>query len=347
VGARGIVGVRAFLRVAAAGGRVLGAREDAGGSEGAGGRSWAPREAVGGSEGAGGRSWARARLRAFGPVVRARTRAFGAVASARARGRRVAGWTGSWRITQERGDVDGTLTVLLYSSVAALTASLGVLPLIGGRQPSQRLIGWANALAAGLMLGVAYALMVSGLERNALAGGAGAVVGIIVVYLTHAVTGVAQLELNRLDEPRPEYGYQVILVNALHAAHEGIAIGAAMAVDLSFGILMALALAVHNIPEATILSSLVTSRGFRLRNAALLCVALNVNQVLLAVVTFSLVAAAPVLFPWALGFAVGALIYLVMVELLPESYREAGHTSIALVTVVAMGIVVLLRGRAG
>jgi zinc transporter ZupT len=120
-----------------------------------------------------------------------------------------------------------------------------------------------------------------------------------------------------------------------------------MAMSLSFGILMALALAVHNIPEATILAAVVTNRGVRLRNAALLAVAANVNQILLAVLSFVLVTAAPSLLPWALGFAVGALLYLVMVELLPESYREAGHTSIALVTVVAMGMVVLLRDRAG
>ena len=52
----------------------------------------------------------------------------------------------------------------------------------------------------------------------------------------------------------------------------------------------------------------------------------------------------PLLLPWALGFAMGALVYLVMVEPLPESYRQAGNTSIALVTSVAMGIVVLLNG---
>jgi zinc transporter ZupT len=48
--------------------------------------------------------------------------------------------------------------------------------------------------------------------------------------------------------------------------------------------------------------------------------------------------------PWALGFAVGGLIYLVMAELLPECYRQAGRRTIALVTIVAMGIVVLLGG---
>jgi hypothetical protein len=39
---------------------------------------------------------------------------------------------------------------------------------------------------------------------------------------------------------------------------------------------------------------------------------------------------------------VGSLIYLVLVELLPESYYQAGHTTIAVVTLVAMGIVVAL-----
>jgi ZIP family zinc transporter len=238
------------------------------------------------------------------------------------------------------------LTVLLYSSVAAFTAGFGVLPLIR-RRPPLKWIGWANAIASGLMLGVAYALLVAGLEGAAVTIGTGALIGVVVVWGTHALTGTAELDLNRLDELSPEYGYQVILVNWLHAAHEGVAIGVAMAVSLPFGILMALALALHNIPEATVLSAVVTRRGMSLRNAAILAIATNSQQVLLALVTFSIAVAAPAFLPWALGFAVGALIYLVLVELLPESYRQAGHTSIALVTVAAMGVVVLLRGRSG
>ena len=80
----------------------------------------------------------------------------------------------------------------------------------------------------------------------------------------------------------------------------------------------------------------------RLGHAALLAIATNLNQVLLAVLTFAVVGALPALLPWALGFAVGALVYLVLVELLPESYRQAGHTSIALVTSLTMGVLVLL-----
>ena len=56
--------------------------------------------------------------------------------------------------------------------------------------------------------------------------------------------------------------------------------------------------------------------------------------------------AAPAAQPWALGIAVGALLQLVLDELLPESYHQAGHTSIALVALLAMGMVVGLAGVA-
>ncbi len=242
---------------------------------------------------------------------------------------------------------DPTLTVLLYSCLAAGAAGLGTVPLAIRRRLPLPLawIGWANALAAGLMLGAAYALMVTGFDRAPARGAAGAALGIGFVFFTHAASGTADLDLNRLDETNAAYGYQVLLVNTLHAASEGIAIGAAMALSLPFGIFMAVAIAVHNVAEATVFSSILASRGVQLRQAAGLSVAANVNQVLLAIVTFAIVSAAPSVLPWALGFAAGALIYLVMAELLPECYRQAGRISIALVTVVAMGIVVLLSGR--
>ena len=59
---------------------------------------------------------------------------------------------------------------------------------------------------------------------------------------------------------------------------------------------------------------------------------------------FSVVGALPVLLPWALGFAAGALIYLLLSELLPEAYQQAGHTSIAMVALLAMATVVALGG---
>jgi zinc transporter ZupT len=240
--------------------------------------------------------------------------------------------------------MDPTLTVLLYSSLAAGAAVLGAGPFVVREKLPVARIGWANALAAGLMLGAAYALVAVGLQGGVVSSAVGGAVGVGFVYWTHAVSGTDELGLYSLKETDPVYGYKVLLVHTLHGASEGIAIGVAMVVDVPFGILTALAIAVHNIPEATVLSGVLTSRGVRVVDAAGLSVVTNVPQVLLAVVTFAVITAAPAALPWALGFAVGALIYLVMAELLPESYHQAGSTTIALVTIVAMGIVVLMIG---
>ena len=239
--------------------------------------------------------------------------------------------------------MDLTLVVLLFASLSAATAVFGVGPFVVGQRLPLSRIGLANALAAGMMLGAAYGLLLAGLALGMTAVAAGAVVGILFVAWTHAASGTDDLELNRLEGGSESYGYQVLLVNSLHAASEGVAIGAAMSVSQTFGIFMALAIAVHNVPEATVLCAILTGRGVRVPSAAGLAVAANVSQVLLAVVTYAIVRSAPGTLPWALGFAMGALVQLVMSELLPESYRQAGHRSIALVAVVAMGIVALLQ----
>lgn len=238
--------------------------------------------------------------------------------------------------------VDPTVTVLLYSSLAAATAVLGAFPFVLHERLPVARIGWANALAAGMMLGAAYALMALAAQYGLGRTAGGALLGILFVYWTHLASSTEDLDLNRIDEPGPEYGYQVLFINAMHSAAEGVAIGVAMHVNISFGIFMALAIAAHNIPEATILCAILTGRGVRVVNAGGLAVATNVSQVLLAIVTYAVVAAVPILLPWALGFAVGTLVYLVLAELLPESYHQAGSTTIALVTIAAMGMVVLL-----
>lgn len=243
---------------------------------------------------------------------------------------------------------DPLLTVILFSAAAAITAPLGVIPQAAARSLRLPFFGWANALAAGLMLGVAYTLLVEGLDIDLLAGGVAALLGMGFVRATHAITDTSE----RVDDDRysgdvasdPAPGHRIFLAHTLHAAHEGIAIGAAMALALPLGIAMAVTLAVHNVPEAMVLTRTLTGRGAGLSRSAMLAAASNINQVLLGAATFAVIAAAPTLLPWVTGFAVGAFVYLVLVELLPDSYHQAGHTSIALVTLAAMGVVVLLTG---
>lgn len=240
--------------------------------------------------------------------------------------------------------MDGTLATLLYATVAALAAGLGALPSAFRREFPERWLGWANALAAGLMLGIAYILTIEGLRNETpIPGAAGAVLGILWVYASHAFAGTSELRLNLTEETPPDYGYKILLVNSLHSASEGLAIGVAMVIEIRLGIVLALAFGVHNVAEAVTLTAVLRPRGVGAARAAILAILTNASQVLLAVTGYAVIQAAPIALPWALGFAVGAMIYLSAVELLPEAYDEAHHTGIAVVAAVAISVVALVR----
>jgi len=239
------------------------------------------------------------------------------------------------------------LLVVLFSTVAAFVAAAGPVPFLWRPTVPPQWSGFSYALASGLMLGSGYILMVEGLGRTTLPVILGAALGVIYTYWTHIFSGTKELDERSAEESRSDYSIKFILVNAMHSAPEGVAIGVAMVLDLSLGIFVALALAVHNIAEAIVLTELLQVTRANLRHAAAVSVVTNVPQILMAIVTFAIVPAVPGLLTWTLGFASGAMVYLVMTDLLPFSYKRANRTGIALVVSLSAGAVVLLRGFLG
>lgn len=238
--------------------------------------------------------------------------------------------------------MDPILLILVASTGAALTSVAGVLPLIGKRNVEQAWIGWSDAVAGGMMLGLAYLL--SSVSLDGAAGGAGAFLGILFIFVSRAAIGSGTTKQAHPNGSGRRSAHQIFLQGLFHSASEGVAIAAAWATDIRFGLFMALAVALHNIPEGTLLAAAQRDRGVGLGQATGIVVAANISQIVLAVATYSVVQAAPVSVPWISGFAAGALVHLVMAELLPDSYRYAGATSIAMVTAIAMGVVVLGGG---
>ena len=90
--------------------------------------------------------------------------------------------------------------------------------------------------------------------------GLGALLGIAFVWWSHEVSGTGELELNVQDRGSETYSSDVLLVGSLHSAAEGLAIGAAMAVDLRLGVWIAVTIALHNIPEATVMAAVFRAR---------------------------------------------------------------------------------------
>ncbi|MEE9274599.1 MAG: ZIP family metal transporter [bacterium] len=243
---------------------------------------------------------------------------------------------------------DPVLTVLLFTSLAAAAAAAGAIPFALRTPVPMEWLGCAYALASGLMLGAGYLLMAEGLLRHPpLITTLGAGLGVAYTYWTHAYSGTEEIETLPGGEVEEAAGYKLILLNTLHSASEGVAIGTAMVVSLRLGIFLALALAVHNAAEGMALTNVLRGRRMPLGASAVLCVVTNAPQVLLAVAAFAVVRAAGGLLPWALGFSAGALVYLVLTELLPDSYRRAGRTCIAALVSLSAGLLVLLKGYWG
>lgn len=236
------------------------------------------------------------------------------------------------------------LTVFLFATVAALAAGLGAFPFALGAGVQRTGIGIAYALASGLMLGASYLLASRGLDSDALWPVLGAGIGVAYTWSAQMFAGTAELHPDAEELPDgAQYGYKIILQNTFHAASEGLAIGVAMALELSLGIFMAVALAVHNIAEAMVLTSLLTKRGISLVQSTALCIATNSTQILLAVTTFALTEALSGWLPFALGMAAGAMVFLIMTELLPSSYQRCEKANVAFLVSAAAGTILVLE----
>lgn len=229
--------------------------------------------------------------------------------------------------------------VLALGSLAALTASLGPALLRVSKRPLLHTIGVADALAAGMMLGIGYTLMTLGIRRAPIGATLGAGLGVAVMYWTHVRLGIGI----GVSEAAPVADERRAFVGAfVHASSEGVALGAAAAVGHTVAIVVAAMLALHNISESIVLTSQLPARsGAR---APILAVASNVPQIVLGLVAFALAGWWPALLGPLLGASFGALIYLCFAELIPDSYRGAGRSSIAVVVTVAAGVVALVSG---
>jgi zinc transporter ZupT len=133
----------------------------------------------------------------------------------------------------------------------------------------------------------------------------------------------------------------LITTMIIHSAPEGIAIGVGYATgEVSFGLLMATAIAVHNIPEGTAVSLVLRQRGASLWQCIGYSLLTSVPQPLLAVPAFMLTSFFQPLVAPSLGFAGGAMIFIVMSELLPESFESCSRLETA--WSVTLGLIAML-----
>lgn len=140
----------------------------------------------------------------------------------------------------------------------------------------------------------------------------------------------------------------LVLAVTLHNIPEGMAVGVTFAgvmtgnTIISFAGAFALSagIAIQNFPEGAIISMPLRSEGYSKKKAFLYGAASGVVEPLAAFATILLTGLVVPVLPYLLAFAAGAMIYVVVEELIPES-QMGKHTNIGTIS-VAVGFTLMM-----
>lgn len=218
------------------------------------------------------------------------------------------------------------LPALYASLVAGGATGLGAVVLLQRRRPGPAALArWLYA-AAGLMLAAAvFSLLLPAFQQAraplALDVAAAALGGWALMRFvdgriahTHALPGAAV--------GRPAMLLMVSGI-AVHNLPEGFAVGAGFGGDAALGAGTAFAIGLQNVPEGLLVAMALWSAGVSRVRAALVALATGLIEPVGALAGALLVGLAPVLLPLALAAAGGAMLYVVVDELVPEARRLA------------------------
>ena len=229
-----------------------------------------------------------------------------------------------------------TLFVFAAALVTALATGLGALPFLLVRRPERRWLGLASALASGFMIGASAGLAYEGAGYGSGRVVLGALAGAMFIALTSRLLGRdRELHLGALQGADALRALLIVGVMTVHSFTEGVGVGVAFGGSEALGVFIAIAIAVHNIPEGLAISLVLVPRGTSVSKAAGWSVFSSLPQPLMAVPAYLLVEVFEPFLPVGLGFAAGAMLWLVARELLPEALREARPATVAATVVLS------------
>lgn len=140
----------------------------------------------------------------------------------------------------------------------------------------------------------------------------------------------------------------LVFAVALHNIPEGMAVGVVLAgaiygdtvLTLAGALSLAIGIAIQNLPEGAIISMPLKEEGESKGKSFLLGVLSGILEPIAAIITILLVQFVTPVLPYILSFAAGAMIYVVVEELIPEA-QDGEHSNIATIS-LALGFVLMM-----
>jgi len=161
--------------------------------------------------------------------------------------------------------------------------------------------------------------------------------GFIFLMLLDKVIPHIHIDSDEVEGPKSNLKKSTMtaLAVALHNLPEGMAVGVALAsaqinpnnISYSMAIALAIGIAIQNFPEGAIISMPLASSGMKKRKTFILGVLSGIVEPVGAAITLFLASTIAPALPYLLSFAAGAMIYVVVEELIPEM-SEGKHSHI-------------------
>ena len=258
--------------------------------------------------------------------------------------------------------IAGTDPVLQGLAGGVIIASfnmIGALAVLVWRNPSERSLDGALGFAAGVMLAASFtSLILPGIEIGGiLPVMVGIVVGALVLDRADAwVPHVHVLITGRVraDEARDAHDKSglhptriasvilFIVAITLHNMPEGLAVGVGFGSgNLGKALSLMLAIGIQNVPEGLAVSVAALNAGLgSFFYASITGIRAGLVEIPLALFGAWAVQLAEPLLPYAMGFAAGAMIYVISDEIIPETHTK-GHERIATIGTI-LGVIVML-----
>ena len=140
----------------------------------------------------------------------------------------------------------------------------------------------------------------------------------------------------------------MVLAVTLHNIPEGMAVGVTFAgallgnagITMTGAIALAIGIAIQDFPEGAIVSMPLKSEGMSKTKAFLYGALSGIVEPIAAIITILLINVLTPILPYLLAFAAGAMIYVVVEELIPES-QQGEHSNLGTIG-VAVGFVIMM-----
>jgi ZIP family zinc transporter len=267
--------------------------------------------------------------------------------------------------------VHGLIGGLFIASLNLLGASL----ILVWKDPSERTLDGALGFAAGVMMAAAFtSLIIPGIELTPdaveWATGllqpvpvlAGVLLGalaldrgdVIVPHAHYLLTGGKRADaagpgesVPSVKDPRVASVILFILAITLHNMPEGLAVGVGFGAaggepaGVGEALALMLAIGIQNVPEGLAVSVAAINAGFdRWMYAVFAGIRAGVVEIPLAVAGAIAVVIFEPMLPWAMGFAAGAMIFVISDEIVPETHTR-GYERVATLGLM-VGVVVML-----